>query len=477
MSATVTETQHGINAVEQRSPSPARDGRESAEGNNAARTADSGGEASQQPPATAMEALQRWNSPPINRYRVLATFWSFLVLGMGDGSYGALLPYLETYYDLDYTVVSLVFLSPFAGYAMASTVNNLVHVNFGQRGVACVAPLCHFIPYLVFSFHPPYPVLVILFVIVGFGNGLIDAAWCSFIGVLANSHVMSGILQSFYALGATVSPLIATALARQGGPNWSSFYYVMVAASTVELVTSAAAFWKQTGAIYLAENPNPTSGKGRTRQALSNKFTWIFVFFMFGYCGLEVAIGGWIVVFMTRVRGSSPFAGGAAATGFWGGMTAGRLFLSILTSRLGESKSMLLYLGLAITFELTFWLIPNLVVTAVSVALLGFFLGPMFPTAVVLITKVLPRRLHVGTIGFATAFGGSGGAILPFVVGAIAQAKGVETIQPIILATFVVLAVLWGALPHREPQGHHDDSDGRASPREASPEAASAERG
>ena len=213
---------------------------------------------------------------------------------------------------------------------------------------------------------------------------------------------------------------------------------------------------------------------------------------------------------MTRVRGSSPFAGGAAATGFWGGMTAGRLFLSILTSRLGESKSMLLYLGLAITFELTFWLIPNLVVTAVSVALLGFFLGmtnqtsslhllsflfppfsrphsiacpetsisgPMFPTAVVLITKVLPRRLHVGTIGFATAFGGSGGAILPFVVGAIAQAKGVETIQPIILATFVVLAVLWGALPHREPQGHHDDSDGRASPREASPEAASAERG
>ena len=149
--------------------------------------------------------------------------------------------------------------------------------------------------------------------IVGFGNGLIDAAWCSFIGVLANSHVMSGILQSFYALGATVSPLIATALARQGGPNWSSFYYVMVhrcfhrrfqfplssqqvlcssdckkvAASTVELVTSAAAFWKQTGAIYLAENPNPTSGKGRTRQALSNKFTWIFVFFMFGYCGLE----------------------------------------------------------------------------------------------------------------------------------------------------------------------------------------------
>ena len=101
----------------------------------------------------------------------------------------------------------------------------------------------------------------------------------------------------------------------------------------------------------------------------------------------------------------------------------------------------------------------------------------MFPTAVVLITKVLPRRLHVGTIGFATAFGGSGGAILPFVVGTIAQAKGVETLQPIILASFIVLAVLWGLLPHSKPQGGYDDSDGGASPREASSDAASAERG
>lgn len=39
-------------------------------------------------PGSAVDALHRWNSPPINKYRVLATFWSFLVLGMNDGSYG-----------------------------------------------------------------------------------------------------------------------------------------------------------------------------------------------------------------------------------------------------------------------------------------------------------------------------------------------------------------------------------------------------
>lgn len=40
------------------------------------------------PPEDAFEAKVKWNSPPINKYRVLATFWSFFVLGMNDGSYG-----------------------------------------------------------------------------------------------------------------------------------------------------------------------------------------------------------------------------------------------------------------------------------------------------------------------------------------------------------------------------------------------------
>jgi fucose permease len=82
----------------------------------------------------------------------------------------------------------------------------------------------------------------------------------------------------------------------------------------------------------------------------------------------------------------------------------------------------------------------------------------MFPTAVVLITKVLPRSLHVGTIGFATAFGGSGAAILPFAVGAIAQAKGVKTLQPIILAICAVLALLWLLVPRGPSETKESDA-------------------
>jgi hypothetical protein len=40
------------------------------------------------PPDSAVEVLQKWNYPRINMFRVPATFWSFFVVGMNDGSYG-----------------------------------------------------------------------------------------------------------------------------------------------------------------------------------------------------------------------------------------------------------------------------------------------------------------------------------------------------------------------------------------------------
>jgi fucose permease len=127
-----------------------------------------------------------------------------------------------------------------------------------------------------------------MFIFVGMGNGLADAAWCAFIGQMEKSHEMSGMLQACYAFGATVGPLLTTALATDSQPGWFAFYYVMTAFAALELVLLAGSFWTQTGAVYLAENPMESEGKsGRTRQAIRNKYSWVFAAFIFAYCGIE----------------------------------------------------------------------------------------------------------------------------------------------------------------------------------------------
>lgn len=105
------------------------------------------------------------------------------------------------------------------------------------------------------------------------------------------------------------------------------------------------------------------------------------------------------------------------------------------------------YLGIAIIFELLFWLIPQFYVSAVSVGFQGFFIGPIYPAAMAIATKFLPNYLHVSVIGIINTAGGCGGAIFPFAVGAIAQAKGVKTLQPIILSMTVVISIIWLGLP------------------------------
>lgn len=111
---------------------------------------------------------------------------------------------------------------------------------------------------------------------------------------------------------------------------------------------------------------------------------------------------------MTTVRQGQPFQSSLTATGFWLGLTFGRVVLGFITPLFGERICVSIYLSLAICFELIFWLVPNFVASAVAVGFVGFFLAPMFPASVIVVTKLLPKQLHVSALGFATGLGGIG---------------------------------------------------------------------
>lgn len=95
--------------------------------------------------------------------------------------------------------MSLIFLTPFFGYSLASFTNARIHMKLGQRGVAVMAPLCHIATYVVLAAHPPYPVLVVANIISGVGNGLLDACFCAWLGVMQNANALQGIMHSMYS--------------------------------------------------------------------------------------------------------------------------------------------------------------------------------------------------------------------------------------------------------------------------------------
>lgn len=125
-----------------------------------------------------------------------------------------------------------------------------------------------------------------------------------------------------------------------------------VACAAIELAFCLWAFWDSDAAAFresqlsvsdLSAQAGPGEAgdeKGGVRRALFvpryARVTWILAFFVLGYVGLEVAIGGWVVTFLMRVRDGAEFASGMGSTGYWLGITFGRVVLGFVTPRIGE---------------------------------------------------------------------------------------------------------------------------------------------
>lgn len=304
-----------------------------------------------------------------------------------------------------------------------------------------------------------FAILPCILVLSGFGNGIEDSGWNTYVGNMRNANELLGLLHGAYGLGATIAPLIATSMIVKAGLPWWYFFYVMMGLCVVQLAVLVPAFWSSTGATYrqrlhYGENDGNVQGstaavkeRVTTRQVLRGPIPWIIALFLFGYVGAEVSLGGWIVTFMLRVRHAEPFLAGLTVTLFWLGLTLGRVVLGFITGRIGEKLAITIYLVLALALQLLYWLVPHFIAAVIFVTLLGFFLGPLFPAAVVVATKLLPAEHHVSAIGFAAALGGGGAAVFPYAVGAIAQGHGVWVLQPFVLGILVVIGLTWLVLP------------------------------
>ncbi|KAF4457387.1 hypothetical protein FALBO_15215 [Fusarium albosuccineum] len=374
------------------------------------------------PPETATSAGQRWNDSNENKWRTISCFFSFIVYGMNDATAGAMVPHLESYYSLPYSIVSLIFLGPMIGCITAAFSSNRLHEKYGRRGVAAFATGSYAISYLGMSLHPPFGIVVPLLVLTGYGSGLFNGSWNSWAGGLTNSGTVLAFLHGCWGAGATLAPIV-------------------LGLAICAALATITAFWNDSGATR--NTSRLSQPHGFTLAVLKDKVTLTLSGFMLIYVGAEVTIGGWLVTFMINVRNGTPSASSLVASGFWIGVTVSRFVLGWVTSYVGEKIMVSLYLVIAIGLELAFWLGDEFTVSAIMAALVGFAIGMVMPSSIRVMTKLLPAEKHIVSVGFGTAFAVSGGAIFPFAVGALAQAGGVQVLQPVILGLFAIQLLLW----------------------------------
>lgn len=360
--------------------------------------------------------------------------YCFAVLGLFASSIGALIPSIRNHYSLSISQVSTLFIPVSSGYVLASQCNSYLHARFGQVGVATIGPVFHVLSACITAAHPPFSLILAAFALQGMGTGLLDGSWCAWAGARHNANTISGWLHGSFSLGAAVGPLFTTVV-----KEWWQWYYVLAAASVFELVLLFLAFRKPDSAASQAAGSATETTSGsymqRVRTMLRYRATWISAAYFLAYVGTETAAGGWIDLYMLLVHQATVYEAVRALTAFWASMAIGRVCLGPVTDRLGVVKAVIGYMLCVLALELSLAASKSISVSVTLMGALGFLMGPLFPSGVVLLTRHLPSELHVQTVSTVASVGQIGAALLPGGIGVLMQAVGMAAF-PFALAAF-----------------------------------------
>ena len=404
--------------------------------------------------------------------------WGFITV-MVD----ALVPRLKAVFELSYFEAALVQFAFFAAYLLLSIPSGVLIARVGYKRGAVVGLLAMAVGCLLFVPAAGLRVyalfLLAMFVLAG-GITVLQVAANPYVAALGPARTASSRLnlaQAFNSLGTTIAPLVGAAFILGNtvlssdqigalGEAERAAYYAAEAGTVqtpfVVLAVALAVLAVGFGLFRLPrilETDHDTSGSYRGALA-SRPLVWGAVG-IFLYVGAEVTIGSYLVnYFLTldvatlvaetpALAGVAGFLSGGDYTTFnverlagtfvalyWGGAMVGRFVGSALLQVVSPGRLLAVFAGLAITL-LAVTVSSGGVVAMVAILAIGLCNSIQFATIFTLAIDGLGEHTAQGSGVLCTAI--VGGAVIPPLYGALADAVGV---QP----AFLVLTLCYGTI-------------------------------
>ena len=157
---------------------------------------------------------------------------------------------------------------------------------------------------------------------------------------------------------------------------------------------------------------------------------------------MEVAAGQWSFTLLFEQRGMSASAAGWWVGLFWAGLTIGRLGMGFFGKRISVRSAIDTSVVTIAVGAVILWLDP-VGWGAVGLPVLGFGMASVFPGLVSLTPAQVGGPGTEAAVGYQLAVAGLGAAILPWIVGILAERFTIEVLGPVLAASWTVLAYAW----------------------------------
>jgi fucose permease len=361
---------------------------------------------------------------------------------MPDGLLGVAWPSIRVGFSIPLDAIGMLLSAAVAGYMTSSFLSGPLISRIGVGRMLAVSCALTGVALIGYTFVPEWWMMVSLGVIAGLGAGAIDAGLNTYVAANFGEGLMQW-LHASWGVGVTLGPIIMT-IGLSTMNTWHAGYRVVggFQLALAACFVTTLAMWNQKDTSAGTEKPKRlTDYKTSIGETLRQPKVWLSILLFFLYVGAESSLGTWTYSLLTESRGIDPTVAGFFAGSYWAMFTVGRLVAGVFAKSAGVN--MLVtggLIGALLGVCLLVWN-PTAVTNLLSVALIGFAIAPIFPALMSGTSQRVAVNYAANTIGLQMTAAGLGTAVIPSLLGVLANRISLEVI-PICLG--VVFLTLFG---------------------------------
>jgi len=365
----------------------------------------------------------------------------FFVISFLTNILGPIIPDIINSFDLTVGLAGFLPFSFFVAYGIMSIPAGLMQEKYSGKMVMIMAFGLACSGALLFGLLPRFTVALPSLFLIGIGMAMLQVVINPLLRVAGGEDRFafnSVLAQLFFGSASFLSPMLYSYLVKNvhtGNQSllirlsnqlvpeqlgWVSLYWIFAA---VALVMIAVIGLVRFPGVELKEDERIQTG-GALRSLLKNPHVILYFIGIFCYVGSEQGIANWASKFLQEYHGIDPATKGASVISyFWGLMTVGCL-LGLLLLKIFDSRSVLIFFTAGAILSLLASLFGPTSVALYSFPLCGFFASVMWSVIISLALNSVP--LHHGTFSGILCTGIVGGAVVPLIVGGLAELAGLR---------------------------------------------------
>ena len=380
----------------------------------------------------------------------------FFVISFLTNIIGPLVPDIIQSFGLSLTMAAFLPFAFFVAYGVMSIPSGILIEMYGEKKVMVFAFLISSLGAFLFALNAHYIFYLVSLFFIGTGMAMLQVAINPLLRAIGGEKdfAFNSVLgQLFFGLASFLSPLVYSYVVINSSdsvqdsswitqllqkitiPNfeWISLYWIFAIISLLMVLVLLMVKFP-----LVERKEDEKAGALATHlMLLKQPMVLLYFFAIFCYVGTEQGIANWISQFLSVYHDIDPQTQGAKTiSNFWGMMTLGTL-LGLVLLKFLDSRKVLIVTSVASIVALFIGLFGNSSQALIAFPAIGFFIATMWSIIISLALNSVAEA-H-GSFSGILVTGIVGGAVIPFIVGALGDVYGLRIGMVFLFSTLMFI--------------------------------------